>query len=101
MEATETETETKKNSKSKKSGAKAASKSVPREISIERVDILTLTLLTERSRRLEAEAGRIKAEQNALQSENLLYVQNLNTKYGVDMNGYSIDLDSGTAKPRD
>lgn len=72
----------------------------PKEIKLDREDILALKLIAEKLRRLEAEEGRIKAEQQVLQGENIFFVQNLNAKYGVNMSDYSVDLATGVAQPR-
>ena len=96
-----TEATPKKQKKPKKNRTVASPKpAAPTEIKLDREDILSLELISEKTRRLEAEQQRIRAEQKSLQQENILYVQGLNTKYGIDMNGYSIDLDAGVAKPK-
>ena len=72
----------------------------PVDVQLDREDLLSLQLWLEKGRRLDAEELRIKAEQRVLQQENILYVQALNEKYGIDMNGYTIDIDDGVAKPK-
>lgn len=101
METTVEPGKAKRTRKKSESGVtKSQEDTAPKPIQLDREDVLTLSLITEKSRRLESEAARIQAERRALEQENLLYVQNLNTKYGVDMNGFSIDLDQGVARPR-
>lgn len=71
----------------------------PKEIKLEREELLVLNYLSEKNRRLEAEAARVSAEMSAFQLENTQYTQSLSDKYKVDLGRYALDMSTGEVKP--
>jgi len=97
---TESKKSKKKNHGNGSSGAETKSEAPPVEVRLEEVDSLKLALLTEKSRRIDAERSRLDSESRSFQSENVEFTRALSEKYGVDFQQYSINLDTGIATRR-
>ena len=69
----------------------AASSPIETEVKLERADVLVLLLLAEKKARLQAEQRECQHEQRTLTSD-------LSAKYGVPMNEYVVDSETGIAK---
>jgi hypothetical protein len=73
---------------------------IPEEVYLEREDILRLLLLGEKRRRIAAEKKVVAAEESSLNTENALLISNLDKKYGISLNDYAIDTETGKAIKR-
>lgn len=67
---------------------------------LQREDILRLLLIGEKRRRIAAEKKAVTTEENLLNTENTLLISNLDKKYGISLNDYSIDTETGKAIKR-